>query len=112
VWSAAKAAITDAESLLASDVTAESDNIAAAIVSIDIAVRSNTTSVTARSSSFTVVGDSPIRAIEGLVELHAARTADVAARAPDERNIVRRLIGEEVLVFFMMSPSFSFQQQR
>jgi hypothetical protein len=94
-------------SLLAIAVTAESDNIAAAIVSIDIAVRSNTTSVTARSSSFTVVGDSPIRATEGLVELQAARTADVAASAPDERNIVRRLIGAEVLVFFIMSPSFS-----
>jgi hypothetical protein len=88
-------------------VTAESDNIAAAIVSIDIAVRSKTTSVTARSSSFTVVGDSPIRATEGLVELQAASTAVVAASAPDERNIARRLIGEEVLVFFMMSPSFS-----
>jgi uncharacterized protein YbcI len=94
-------------SLLAIAVTAESDNIAAAIVSIDIAVRSKTTSVTAMSSSLTVVGDSPIRATEGLVELHAARTAVVAASAPDERSIVRRLIGEEVLVFFMMSPSFS-----
>jgi hypothetical protein len=112
VWPAAKAAITGAESLLASDVTAESDNIAAAIVSIDIAVRSNATSVTARSSSFTMVGDSPIRAIEGVDEPHAARTAEVATRAPDERNIVRRLIGEEVLVFFIMSPSFSCQQQR
>jgi uncharacterized protein YbcI len=59
-----------------------------------------------------MVGDSPIRAIEGLDELHAARTAEVATRAPDERNIVRRLIGEEVLVFFIMSPSFSCQQQR
>jgi uncharacterized protein YbcI len=94
-------------SLLASVVTAESDNIADAIVSIDIAVRSNTTSVTAMSSSLIVVGDSPIRATEGLVELQAARTAVVAASAPDERNIVRRLIGEEVLVFFIMSPSFS-----
>jgi hypothetical protein len=53
-----------------------------------------------------------MRAIEGLVELQAARTADVAASAPDERNIVRRLIGEEVFVFFMMSPSFSCRQQR
>jgi hypothetical protein len=104
--------MTDAESLVASAVTAESDNIAAAIVSIDIAVRNKMTSVTARSSSFTVVGEAPIRATAGFVELHAASTAVVAASAPDERNIVRRLIGEEVAVFFMMSPSFSCRQQR
>jgi hypothetical protein len=59
-----------------------------------------------------VVGDSPIRATVGLVELQAASTAVVAASAPEERNIVRRLIGEEVPVFFMMIPSFSRQQQR
>jgi hypothetical protein len=104
--------MTDAESLVASAVTPESDNIVAAIVSIDMAVRSSTTSVTARSASFTVVGDSPIRATVGLVELQAASTAVVAASAPEERNIVRRLIGEEVPVFFMMIPSFSRQQQR